>query len=153
MASDDGGGQKETMKKRDVLFAIIALVSISAAGFSHVRRHQAEAFLCGSQMSSIALAAENWAEENHKTLPSNFTVISNQLTARTLHCPIDGFHQPAKDWSSFTPDNSSYELLIPGAPLNNTNNFLRCGYHNFDALANGSVSDGKIQHTKAFFGK
>jgi len=147
------------MKKRDVMFAIVALLSICAAAFSHGRRRKAEAFLCGSQMSSIALAAENWAEENHQPLPVDFTVLSSRLSARTLHCPNDGFHRPAKDWASFTPDNASYEILAPGAPLDNTNSslryisFLRCGYHNFEANTNGSVSDDKMLHTKAYFGK
>ncbi len=141
------------MKKRDVLFAIVAVISISAAIFSHVRRRKVEAFLCGSQMSSIALAAGNWAEENHATLPGNFAFASNRLSTRTLICPLDRFHEPAKNWDSFTPDNSSYELLARGAPLNETNALLRCAYHDYVAFANGSVSDGKIEHTKTFFGK
>lgn len=141
------------MKKRDVVFAIVAVISISAAVFSHMRRRKVEAFLCGSQMSSIAFAAENWAEENNKLLPGNFAFLANRSSPRVLICPIDRFHQPAKDWTSFTSDNASYQILTPGAPLNNTNLFLRCGYHNFDALADGSVSDGKIQHAKAYFGK
>jgi hypothetical protein len=159
MAGDDCGGEKETMKKRDVVFAIVALISITAAAFSHVRRRKAEAFLCGSQMSSIALAAANWAEENHKTLPSNFAVLADRLSTRTLHCPIDGFHRAAKDWASYTPDNASYELLSPGASLNKTNYpsprdfFLRCSYHDFEASIDGSVSDGKIAYPKAYFGK
>jgi hypothetical protein len=151
MARNDCGSQKETMKKRDVLFAIVAVISISAALFSHLRRRKVEAFLCGSQMSSIALAEENWAEENHTTLPGNFAFLSSRFSTRTLICPIDRFHELAKGWDSFTSDNASYELLTPGVPSNNTNALLRCPYHDYAAFANGTVFDGKLWKTKAFF--
>jgi hypothetical protein len=138
----------------DLVFAFVAVVVIALAAYSVSRRKSAESVMCGNYMSSIGTATHAWALENRNFLPTNFVVMSNQLaTTRVLICPGDRSRQPAKDWASFTPVNSSYALLTPGAPWNTTNAFLRCQIHGHLGYADGTVFDGKQRRTKVFFDK
>jgi len=138
----------------DLVFAFVAVVVISLAIYSVSRRKNAESVQCSNYMSSIGLATRVWSEDNHNLLPTNFVVMSNELaTTWVLICPGDGSRQPAKDWASFTPTNSSYVLLTPGAPWNDTNAFLRCQVHGHLGYADGTVFDGKQRRTKVLFDK
>jgi hypothetical protein len=138
----------------DAVFALVAVVVIALAIYSVSRRKSAESVMCGNFMSSIGTAAHAWSEDNHNILPPNFVVMSNELsTTRVLICPADRSRSPAKDWASFTPTNSSYALLTPGAPWNDTNAFLRCQIHGHLGYADGTVFDGTRRRTKVFFDK
>jgi len=135
----------------DVVFAIVAVAVISIAVISVFRRHQVESLMCGNYISSIGLATRVWSGDNGNMLPSNFVVMSNELTmTKILICPGDKSRQPAKDFVSFMPTNSSYELLTPGVPWNDTNAFLRCQVHGHLGYADGTVFDGKQRRSKIF---
>ena len=137
----------------DVAFAFVAVVVILFAALSISRRRHAESVMCGNYMSSIGLATRVWSEDNSNMLPNNFVVMSNELTTtKILICPGDKVRQPAKNFGSLMPTNSSYELLTPGVPWNDTNAFLRCQVHGHLGYADGTVFDGKQRRTKVLFG-
>ena len=139
------------MKKRDVIFAIFAVALISVVMYLPSLKRKAQSISCGNYMSSIGLATRIWSEDNHNTLPENFITMSNELaTTKVLICPSDQTRQPAKDWASFTMTNSSYALLTPGVPWNDTNAFLRCRIHGHLGYADGTVFDGKRRRSKVF---
>jgi hypothetical protein len=152
MAGDDCGGQKEAMKRLiDAVFAFAAVIVISIALFSISRRRHVESLMCGNYMSSIGFATEVWSQDNHNLLPNNFVVMSNELTmTKILICPGDKSRQAAMNFASFNPTNSSYVLLTPGAPWNDTNAFLRCQIHGHLGYADGTVFDGKRRRSKIF---
>jgi len=105
-------------------------------------------------MSSIGVATRVWSDDNHNILPDNLVIMSNELaTTKVLICPSDRIRQPAINWASFTVTNSSYTLLTPGIPWNDTNAFLRCQVHGHLGYADGTVFDGKQRRTKIAFGK
>jgi len=107
--------------------------------------------MCGNYMSSVGLATRVWSHDNHDLLPNNFTVMSNELSmTKILICPGDRLRQPAKDFASLTPTNSSYVLLTPGMPWNDTNAFLRCQVDGHLGYADGTVFDGKQRRSKVF---
>jgi len=135
----------------DVVFAIVAVVVISLAVLSISRRRQVESLMCGNYMSSIGFATRVWSEDNHNLLPNNFIEMSNELTmTKILICPGDKSRQAAKDFVSLTATNSSYVLLTPGVPWNDTNAFLRCQVHGHSGYADGTVFDGKQRRSKIF---
>jgi hypothetical protein len=135
----------------DVVFGVIAVAVITIAVISVSRRRQVESLMCGNYISSIGLATRVWAGDNGNKLPNNFVVMSNELAmTKILICPGDKSRQPAKDFASFTPTNSSYVLLTPGVPWNDTNAFLRCQVHGHLGYADGTVFDGKQRRSKVF---
>ena len=138
----------------DVAFAFVAVVVILFAVLSISQRRRAESVMCGNYMSSIGLATRVWSEDNSNMLPNNFVVMSNELSmTKILICPGDEIRQPAKDFASLTPTNSTYQLLTPGVPWNDTNAFLRCQVHGHLGYADGTVFDGKQRRSKVFFDK
>ncbi len=137
------------MKKRDVLFVIIGVALISAVVLLPAGRRKVQSVNFGNYMSSIGLAARVWAGDNQNILPPNFVVMSNELAAtKVLICPGDISRQAALNWASFTPSNSSYVMLTPGAPYNDSNAFIRCQIHGHLGYADGTVFDGKRRRTK-----
>jgi hypothetical protein len=135
----------------DVVFGVVAVAVITIAVISVSRRRQVESLMCGNYISSIGLATRVWAGDNGNKLPNNFVVMSNELAmTKILICPGDKSRQPAKDFASFTPTNSSYVLLTPGVPWNDTNAFLRCQVHGHLGYADGTVFDGKQRRSKVF---
>jgi len=142
------------MKKIDAVFAVVAVVVIAMAVLSNTRRRNAESVLCGNYMSSIGTVTYAWAAQNHNVLPVSLVLMSNELaTTSILICPGDRSRQSAKNWASFTPANSSYQILTPGAAWNSTNAFLRCQVHGHLGYADGTVFDGKQRRTKVVFDK
>jgi hypothetical protein len=137
------------MKRRDVVFTILAIAFISIVVYLPSLKQKAQSVSCGNYMSSIGLATRVWSDDNHNILPGNFVVMSNELaTTKVLICPSDRIRQPATNWVSFKATNSSYALLTPGAPWNGTNAFLRCEIHGHLGYADGTVFDGKRRRTK-----
>ena len=149
MAGDDCGGKKEAMKKRDVVFVCIAVITVSVVALLPALGRHAKSISCGNYMSSIGLATRVWAGDNNNILPKDFVSMSNELaTTRVLICPADQSRQAALNWASFTQSNSSYEILTPGVPYNDSNAFLRCEIHGHLGYADGTVFDGHRRRTK-----
>jgi hypothetical protein len=93
-----------------------------------------------------------YANDHDGAMPSDFhqmcpTYIDNP---RTLICPGDKARRPATDWSSFTPDNCSYEIVAPGvrSDAHRDTVFLRCKVHGHVGYLDATVFDGKHRRTK-----
>ena len=57
--------------------------------------------------------------------------------------------QAAANWVTFTPADSSYEIVTPGLPDGDTNGvFLRCKIHGHLGYADATVFDGVRRRTK-----
>jgi hypothetical protein len=97
MAGDDCGGQKEAMKKREVIFTILAIAIISVVIYLPSLKRKSQSITCGNYMSSIGLATRVWVEDNHNMLPDNFVVMSNELaTTKVLICRAITYERPLK---------------------------------------------------------
>ncbi len=138
------------MKKWNIIVAIALCTMIGFAMFCYKSRQIAQSISCGNRMSSIGLAARIWAEDNSNHLADNFLIMSNELaTPKVLICPSDTFRIPAKNWSEFTTNNSSYEFLGSGMAGDDfTNACFRCPIHGHLEFADGTVFDGKRRRTK-----
>jgi hypothetical protein len=75
--------------------------------------------------------------------------LSNDAPVRWMICPADVSRHCASNWSSFTPENSSYEIVSPGIALEDTNSvFLRCRVHGHVSYADMTVFDGARRRHK-----
>jgi hypothetical protein len=127
------------------------LVAIASVGFGAATRakKQAQAASCAGMLFPLTFGAREWAEENGDRYPTNFLYLSNQVSTRWLICPSDSVRHAAADWSSFTPEHSSYELVSPGIAQADTNSvFLRCRVHGHMSYADVTVFDGKRRRHK-----
>lgn len=139
------------MKKRDAIFVALGIVLLLVVSLPKLKRH-AQSVNCGNTMSSICFAATVWADENGNHMPADFLSMSNELcTPKILVCPSDYSRQVATNWSSFTIQNSSYEIVAPSISDNDTNTaYLRCVIHtNHLGYVHGFVFDGKCVRTKS----
>ena len=141
------------MKKRDVIFTVIAFLLIIAVvirlSVPRLKRY-AESMSCGNYMSSIGFGARLWAGDNSNHLADNFLCMSNELCApKILICPGDKIRKPAGSWATFTTNNCSYEILRPGMLGDDFSNaYFRCTIHGHLGYADGTVFDGKRRRTK-----
>jgi hypothetical protein len=141
------------MKRRILLISVVCiLIALGWFIFFGVGqlRHFVESQNCGNQMVAICYAARVWAGDHDGHYPSDFTSMSNELgTTRILICPSDKLRVPAKDWTSLTSSNSSYEIITPGITLTNFDTpFLRCKVDGQLGYCDGTFFDGKRRRTK-----
>jgi hypothetical protein len=101
-------------------------------------------------MVSIGFAARLWADDHEDQLPSDFLSMSNELIiTKILICPGDHLRLKAGNWTAFTSENSSYEIVTPGLRDSDTNSvFLRCKVHGNLGFADGTVFDGVRRRLK-----
>ena len=146
-------GHLATMRSRKLII-ITALVAVAlAAGVYATGRAKrfAQSMSCGNYMCSICFAARSWAFDNNGKMPSDFVSMSNELaTPRVLICDADHSRRAPQNWASFTPDQSSYEIVGVNLRDRDTNGiFLRCRIHkNHIGYADGTVYDGIRRRTK-----
>lgn len=129
-----------------VLAAVVVLMTFA----SPVVKRKAESVGCGNYMASIGCAARIWAGDHDDHLPSDLLSMSNELaTPKVLICPGDHSRKPAASWGSFTPADSSYEIVTPSLRDGDTNGvFLRCKIHGHLGYADATVFDGVRRRTK-----
>jgi hypothetical protein len=139
------------------LFVIGAIIAIAVVAFvaalPAMKRH-AEQVDCSSQMYGILFAALTFSDDHGGRLPSDFFSMSNDLSTEILVCTADYSHHQATSWSSFTTNNSSYEIVAPGIYKTNTDTaFLRCKIHGYLGYADGRVLDdsGRVIVSKRFY--
>ena len=95
------------------------------------------------------VAMERAEEGQSDRYPADLTYLSNRLATKWMICPSDSSRRAASDWSSFTPEHSSYELVTPSLVRTDTNSvFLRCRVHGHMAYSDHTVFDGTRRRHK-----
>jgi hypothetical protein len=94
----------------------------------------------------VGLAARIYANDHDDIFPNDFLSMTNELgTPNILVCHGDKGKTAAMDWSSFSANNVSYEIVSPGikddaaAPQKI---FARCPIHGHVCMGDGSVQQG-----------
>jgi hypothetical protein len=136
-----------------ILTTLIATAVIALLLALPILKRKAESIQCGNYMASIGCAARLWASEHDGHLPSDLLSLSIEIgTPKILICPSDHSRRPAASWSTFTPINSSYEIVTPNLKDGDTNGiFLRCKIHGHLGYADATVFDGTRRRTKSFY--
>ncbi len=122
-----------------------ALVSVATAFVLTARaRARAHSLMCAGRLFPLTFIAMEWAEENESDrYPTDISYLSNRIVVKWLICPSDTSRQSASDWSSFTPEHSSYEIVSPGLLRTDTNSpLLRCRVHGHTSYGDFTVFDG-----------
>ena len=135
-------------KFRFLLILFVALFAMLVVSLEASKK-RAESISCASSVTSICLAARLWAEDNGGFMPTNFICMSNELaTTRILTCQPSQ-RAAASDWSQFTSENSTYEIIAPRMRMDDTNTaFLRCKIHGHLGYSDATVFDGNRRRTK-----
>jgi hypothetical protein len=116
-------------------------------------KDKAQRINCVSNMKQIGLAARMWSNDHNGKFPPDFHSMSNELASpKVLVCPGDSSKAKPMNWSEFSPDNVSYEYLLPGYDEKNGQPqtvVFQCPIHGNIGMADGSVSQGN-QRTRRF---
>ena len=114
-------------------------------------KHRVDLHGCGNSMVAICFAGRTWAMDNGSRFPPDLLSMSNEvITPKILICPGDHSRKPAVSWASFTPEQSSFEIVTPSLPDGDTNSvFLRCKIHGSVGYADGSVFVNGKRHRKS----
>jgi hypothetical protein len=106
-------------------------------------KDKAQRINCMSNMKQIGLAARMWSNDHGEKFPPDFISMSNELsTPKIFVCPGDRSKTRAMDWSSFGPENVSYEYVQPGydEKVGRPQTVVfQCPIHGNVGLADGSV--------------
>src|SRR5436190_2789352 len=128
---------KVNVKIVAVLAALTALLLVSLVR----AKGRAERTSCGNYMVSIGSAARLWANDNGDRFPPDLLSMSNEvISPKILICPGDHSCKASASWASFTPEQSSFEMVTPSLREGDTNVvFFRCRIHGSVGYADGSV--------------
>jgi hypothetical protein len=138
-------------KRRASVISLVAVLVLALVGLAAARaKKRAESATCVGMLFPLEFVAIQWAQEHGSDrYPTNLTYLSNHVATRWLICPRDSRRRRASDWSSFTPEHSSYELVTPGVARADTNSvFLRCRIHGHMAYVDHTVFDGTRRRHK-----
>jgi hypothetical protein len=104
-------------------------------------KEKAEAIACINNLKQLGLSARIWAADNGPLGPPDILSMTNEMnTPKILVCPGDKTRAAAKNWSSYTSANCSYEYLAPSSPDTEPSRVLfRCPIHGHVGLCDGSV--------------
>lgn len=133
-------------KQRIILLSVIATIASAAAVGSvmaSAAKKRAESLTCASGVTSICLAARLWAEKHSGFMPTNFVCMSDEIsTPKILSC-VPAHRTRTGDWAEFTSQNCTYEILIPGMRVDDSNTaYLRCTIHGHLGYSDSTVFDG-----------
>ena len=135
---------------------VIIVLAVLAGGAACVliardrAKQRAELLGCGNYMVSVCSAARMWANDNGDRLPPDLLSMSNEVTTPKIFiCPGDHSRKPSSSWASFTPEQSSFEIVTPSLRVGDTNAaFLRCKIHGSVGYGDGSVFVNGQRHRK-----
>src|SRR3954469_8873668 len=109
-------------RRRRISISLLVLVAAGAVIYvlgSYRGKRRAESMSCASSITSICLVGRLWAEEHDGRYPTNFIVMSNELSnPKVLSCVRD---RRASTWESFTPYNCTYKIINFAPSLDVTN--------------------------------
>ena len=127
-------------KQRVILMLLLAGFAVLVAGYCAAGKKRAESLTCASSVTSICLGARIWAEDHDGFMPTNFICMSNEVNSpKILSCQPS---RRASNWSAFTPENCTYEIVAPGMRADETNKvFLRCTIHTHLGYSDSTVFD------------
>lgn len=133
-------------KRRTILLLLLTGFAVLIAGsfvMASAAKKRAESLTCASSVTSICLAARLWAEDHDGLMPTNFICMSNEVnTPKILSCQRSR-RARTSDWSAFTPENCTYEIVGPAMRVDETNKvFLRCTIHGHLGYSDSTVFDG-----------
>lgn len=123
---------------------VVALIAVLVLALRPAAKRHAEAVQCSNRMHSVLFVSTlMWPGEHNGFLPSDFLAMSNELANPViLICPADHTKHPAANWSSFTAENCSFEIVTPGLRKGDTNQvFLRCKIHGYTGFADDRLYD------------
>jgi len=134
-----------------VIAAVVVLTAVAFGGVAlHRAKQRAGSIGCGNYLVSIGCAARLWSSDHGgDRFPPDLISMSNEvITPKILVCPGDRSRQPAVSWGSFTPGQSSFEVVTPSLRDGDTNRvFLRCKVHGSVLYGDGSVFVcGQLHH-------
>jgi hypothetical protein len=143
---------KRAMSKKTIIryAAVLVLVVVGLAFAAPAAKRKAQLTQCGNYLVSIGCAARLWADDHGgDQFPPDLISMSNEVVTPKIYvCPGDYSSPPAASWASFTPKQSSFEVVTPSLHAGDTNRvFLRCKVHGSVLYGDGSVYvRGQLHH-------
>jgi len=132
--------------RRSIIISSLAVLAVGGAAFvvtARAAQRRAQSLNCASSVVSICHVGRLWAEDHGGSFPTNFISMSNVLSSPKILSCVPARRSRASDWSAFTPDNCTYEIVTPGVPESATNTvFLRCTVHGHLGYPDTTVFDG-----------
>src|SRR5689334_14878002 len=102
------------MPRRFVILVAVVLVGGAACIALARAKQRAELLGCGNSMVAVCFAGRMWAIDNGDRFPPDLLSMSNEvISPKILICPGDHTRKPSVSWASFTPDQSSFEMVTP----------------------------------------
>jgi hypothetical protein len=139
------------MRARSIIAAVVIVASIGVGVVALSRAKERAGFsACGNYLTSIGCAARLWSNDHGDQFPPDLLSMSNEVVTPKIYvCPGDHTRQPAASWASFTPEQSSFEVVTPSLREGDTNRvFLRCKIHGSVVYGDGSVFVHGQRHYK-----
>jgi hypothetical protein len=127
------------------IIAILLSLGVLVIAFFASRGYREELGARNYMRSLVFCMCRMYPDDHDGYLPSNFLCLTNYSdTPKLLVCPGDHIHPPAASWASFTTNNSSFEIVSPGARADESNIvFLRCKIYGYFAYASGDIYDSR----------
>lgn len=133
------------VRRLTIIGLLVAVTSgaVLVVVIGRAAQRRAQSLNCASSIVAICFAGRMWASEHGGTFPTNFICMSNEVvTPRILSC-LPARRARTSEWSAFTPDNCTYEIVTPGVRESATNTvFLRCSLHGHLGYPDMTVFDG-----------
>jgi hypothetical protein len=97
---------------------------------------------CEGNLLTVGWATRAWVGQHSNAVPAQLPVLVRELARpEVLVCPADTGRVAALDWGSFSPSNTSYEIVAPTGAAEGAQQILaRCPIHRLVVYADGSVS-------------